>query len=975
MRPARELFERGKELIHQGKYAEATEVFEVVVEHADTDVNAQNLLAVSRFNAGDVAGALTPAALAVYLWPSHATARTVLGLALEHVGRDGDALRQLARAARLGDDQARHALADRGKGHCGRCGGVTDAAGCARCAGTPPTTSSPRPRIWPWAHLDADDPRSALTLPGRTLDDIGAGYVDRYRQEGNADDVEDAILFLELAAATTDETERALPLTNLGTAYRVRFTCHGLPEDLDHAIDCHEQALAIARPGTWIEMKVLANLGPAYGSRHTLAGAGADLDRAVASLERALTFAEPDWDAYDTVLANAGGLYSQRFNRDHVRADIDRAIELQEQVVASTPAGHARFAGRLSNLAAALASRAERFPSLADLRRCAEFAEQAVRATRRGDPVRPTRLANLGSARLQLYQTTTRPDDLDAAITAAQHAYDAVPDGAPVLAETLSLLNDTYLALDSSGAPVDLDRAQVRAMSRRLATATASSVVDRVRAGRNLGIVASLVGDHLTAVELLDTTVAMLPAITSPEANWADRDRQYGRTESLVSPAVAAHCAVGDLLGAVRVAELGRGVQLAAQLDARGDLTELTRHLPEHARAFARVRTLLHERTGGSSESLAPLWQRYESLVEEIRRHPGFERFLRPPELRDLQRAAEAGTIVLVNAGRGRSDAILVGSTGPPRHVPLPDFTSNRILAVSEALLSVSGSPNQRDLLPATTHGHDILTDTLGWLWDTAVRPIRDALGPADSPRRVWWLPIGMVGVLPFHAAGHPGRPGALDAFVSSYTPTLRVLAQAHSRPPAPDRRQLVVAVARAPGLPTIPGTMAEAHDLVRRHPGLPPLTDDHATVDQVKSALRTATWAHFACHAGADYDVPSNSGLRLADGVLTVPEVSRLRREDAELAYLSACSTAHRSRQTIDESINLASAFHLAGFRHVVASLWPLNDDIAAAAARSFYRLAGDGVPLALRRVALELRARHPDRPDYWAALVHSGP
>ncbi|WP_157620818.1 CHAT domain-containing protein [Saccharothrix sp. NRRL B-16348] len=39
------------------------------------------------------------------------------------------------------------------------------------------------------------------------------------------------------------------------------------------------------------------------------------------------------------------------------------------------------------------------------------------------------------------------------------------------------------------------------------------------------------------------------------------------------------------------------------------------------------------------------------------------------------------------------------------------------------------------------------------------------------------------------------------------------------------------------------------------------------------------------------------------------------------------------------EKSINLASAFHLAGFKHVIASLWPLNDAVAADAARHFYR------------------------------------
>jgi CHAT domain-containing protein len=80
------------------------------------------------------------------------------------------------------------------------------------------------------------------------------------------------------------------------------------------------------------------------------------------------------------------------------------------------------------------------------------------------------------------------------------------------------------------------------------------------------------------------------------------------------------------------------------------------------------------------------------------------------------------------------------------------------------------------------------------------------------------------------------------------------------------------------------------------------------------------------------------------------------------------------------DEPTNLASAFHLAGFRHVVATLWPLTDTAAAQAAQAFYDTVGeaptaDDTAHTVRAVARELRNRHPHRPDLWAALIHSGP
>jgi CHAT domain-containing protein len=117
-----------------------------------------------------------------------------------------------------------------------------------------------------------------------------------------------------------------------------------------------------------------------------------------------------------------------------------------------------------------------------------------------------------------------------------------------------------------------------------------------------------------------------------------------------------------------------------------------------------------------------------------------------------------------------------------------------------------------------------------------------------------------------------------------------------------------------------------------------------------------------------------------LHDGLLRLPEIGELRLPEAELAYLSACSTAHHGGRFSDEALHLASSFHLAGFRHVVATLWPVADPIAAEAARAFYRDLPDG-PTAdnagtiLHRVIHTLRATEPDRPDLWATLIHSGP
>ncbi len=47
-----------------------------------------------------------------------------------------------------------------------------------------------------------------------------------------------------------------------------------------------------------------------------------------------------------------------------------------------------------------------------------------------------------------------------------------------------------------------------------------------------------------------------------------------------------------------------------------------------------------------------------------------------------------------------------------------------------------------------------------------------------------------------------------------------------------------------------------------------------------------------------------------------------------AQLAKLSACTTARPGLGQLDEPVHLAAAALMAGYRHVIATLWPLRDD-----------------------------------------------
>ena len=109
---------------------------------------------------------------------------------------------------------------------------------------------------------------------------------------------------------------------------------------------------------------------------------------------------------------------------------------------------------------------------------------------------------------------------------------------------------------------------------------------------------------------------------------------------------------------------------------------------------------------------------------------------------------------------------------------------------------------------------------------------------------------------------------------------------------------------------------------------------------------LSSCNIAHFACHGVSMLKNTCNSHLLLpgpgeteAD-LLRIEELANRNLERSMLAYLSACHTANYTSETLlDEGIHIASAFQLAGFPHVIGTLWEASDLKAREVATEFYK------------------------------------
>ena len=130
---------------------------------------------------------------------------------------------------------------------------------------------------------------------------------------------------------------------------------------------------------------------------------------------------------------------------------------------------------------------------------------------------------------------------------------------------------------------------------------------------------------------------------------------------------------------------------------------------------------------------------------------------------------------------------------------------------------------------------------------------------------------------------------------------------------------------------------------------------------------------------AGANQGLKGKAGPNGEDGILYALEVQDLNLEDTELVALSACDTGKGTLDYSEGVYGLVRAFHTAGARNVLMSLWPLGDRSAREFMARFYRTWLNGpkpkdLAVALRDTQLSFIQDENEQlhdPRVWAPFV----
>jgi tetratricopeptide (TPR) repeat protein len=811
--------------------------------------------------------------------------------------------------------------------------------------------------VMPAHHLDRPD----------TLHTLGVCFASRHQHTRSMEDLQRAVSIVTEAnnAVSPDYVHRMDNRNFFATLLWWRYETTMAVTDLHSAIQISEELVASVPPENRRTGPFFYLLAVEYDSLYERNKRLEDLEMAIYWATRAVQATSRDHPDIATYLDTLSLSFSQKFAHSGSVEDLEAAVSNATAAVASI-VGHTEVTDVMSliNLSHALCCRGEKLDQIQDFRTAIDWSEKALTALPLEHQFRVEAFNIMGRSLVKIYDRTRQETDKDQALK--------------------SFLN----AWECSCAPP----------------------LDRIKAAQQAVEILLTRSAWEQSSMLLDAVIRLFPAVSPRFLDRRDQQFVLGSLSGLVADACAVTLKAGKgAYQALRLLELGRGVILGLEIDNRADITNLESDHPGLCEELEQCRddlnqpamhcmvksSLFDDQTVSRRIQVA---SRLDTVLTEIRKQQGYETFQLPPTAMELMSVAREGPIVVINTTDIQSNAIILIQDS----MEALDLTDLSAEVASRQLqkmarMGVGAGPQYR----ANTRD---ISHVLAWLWHAVVAPVPQKVGTVYQMERlelprIWWLGVGLMGLFPFHAA-HDASCGLQDStmnrVISSYTPTIKTLF--HSRRKKfklfedSDARLLLVTMTQTPGRRRdLTAAKLEAEN-VRRAVGQTCVVSERPQprITEVLRDLGDFDVIHCACHGVSDPQDPLNSCLELLSengrdlGRLTVQDVFDSSTDRSQLAFLSACSTAqNRVANLSDEVLHIASGFQVAGFSHVIGTMWNSDDKCCAFVAEEFYRLLVEGrdggqghrlVAVALHQAVLALRNKYPRRPLDWAPYIHLG-
>lgn len=843
---------------------------------------------------------------------------------------------------------------------------------------------------------------------------------ERYRLSKDPRDIQQAISYQERAIkAMKNHARRGYIISQLVQFLTNRYQRIGDIEDLHHAIPYAREALRETLPGRTRRPDRLIDLAFLLGRRFERMRDADDIHQAILYCKEAVA-ATPQ-HGHDRVnqIHNLSGLLVARYQRMHDISDVYQIILVTEAEITETPQGKAVALPLLASLSTALILKYQHAADINDLNQAILYAEAVVKGRPEGHPQRGRAFFQLASAKWHHFTT----------LIAQGESFDRTTwDDIATEIETVSDLFRKVWECSSL-----YPRMRVFAV-----TLVASLLVfeqgmtSTSPAGDGTPVLSKIVYDmKLASIScLIEQAVRLLPTIVQRTLGRGEQEHSLRSFGNLASFGASWGLETGNTpYDVLKLLELSRGIIIGFDIDCRGELSNLQETYPAIAATLRDLRQMVdtpsldREPTGirrvesSFDQEMAYYTDRIQAqqkretdiskmddVLAEIRTLPSYERFQLPPSAEELMAMAKDGPIVTFISSDARSDSIIITSSSITT-LPLPDMVYDEIPDWFQSRVkppsrkSGKARKSKWHLMMEYKERNERMREQLLWLWSVAVEPVLRELkftDPVDiALPHIWWIGVGRLSMAPFHAAGDHSLNSSrntISCVISSYTSTLKALSYSRERElELADAHLLLISMTKTPGERDLPDVEKEISGILEVTEGL--ISTEHLrspSVGLVLDRLATSAILHFACHGVSDTKISSNSHLMLLDSSgtkadkLTVQDISQNNTRSSQLAYLSACSTAQNSVATMaDQTIHIASGFQLAGFSHVLATLFPSETEVCKELAIDFYRSLFNGqnrdvghrkVSMAFHEAVKNARDKSPLLPSKWAPFIHLG-
>ncbi|KAH7378537.1 CHAT domain-containing protein [Cadophora sp. MPI-SDFR-AT-0126] len=698
---------------------------------------------------------------------------------------------------------------------------------------------------------------------------------------------------------------------------------------------------------------------------------------------------------------NAGLYFGLKAQGEHgTLEDIENAVRYSESAVSAILKQHYLYRKYLHALGIHLGLLSARMNSLPILERAIQTVQEAVDMVQDNKKDKAEHCDSLARLVHRKFEMTKSSEDLYRARELGTYAVEMTPNPASISClsnyweDSYSLSNSFLRKYTVTKAHEDL-RSAIDVYTRG-ANAEFSPPKSLILAARNAARLQLEAGDLEEAFVTLEKAVHLLPKLNP--RHFRSQDKIHATSNSHVTNLASDTAALGLATGkspmvALQILESGNAVILASVVDCRNDVTGLRERDEGLCDEFETLRkeldaspnTLLqlnpvinsHDMESKARRRRRFVAQQLDLVIAKIRDLEGFHDFLLPPSEETLKALSACGPIIVLNQSFlvARCDVIVV-TPG--------DVTSLHLDFMKYDKIQITGETEQFNLEK-----------------DVYVGGLR-TFGRRNN--QLSWP----FNVMPIHAAGQ-NSPGCLEnsysLFISSYVPSLKTLRYVRERNftllDAEKPSLLVATMADTPGATSLKGVVLEASSIVSlasdkldvRHLAEP-------TANDVVEAMTSSNAAHFSCHGSTVVHNPSLSALifkknsDLNNGTschiqdpLTVGAISILNaaipgNSNMQLAFLSACSSASVDNQSLgNEALHIAGGFLLAGFVHVVATLWLVRDDVCVEISTRFWtELLGnfgvqestvqrnERVRRTLHLAVRSVKEKHWDQPQLWA-------